>query len=160
MVNYGQKVAGFVSVAGLVVALLFIFHPSVARADAEQLFQNQAASQENSPASLDEALKAAQAASSENAVMIIRFNQKYVYFEQALKKVVYKVAAAKHDAKYELQSIVPSKRTNSANSNSYDTNLRNVIGILNKYKVSSDRITSSTVVSDTAQYQEIDIFVR
>jgi thioredoxin-related protein len=93
---------------------------------------------------------------SKDAVMIIRFNQKYVYFENSLKKVIDKVSAVKPDAKYELQSVVPNDR----NDDKYLANLRNVVGVFEKSGVTRDRLAISNVASDLSGNQEINIFVH
>ncbi len=109
---------------------------------------------------LKRAVDAESAAASKDAVMIIRFNQKNVYFQTALKKVVYKVAASKPDARYELMSTVPAKKKSLAEAEDYVTNLQSVINVLGRFGVSSDKISSNTVTSDSAQNQEISIFIH
>lgn len=96
---------------------------------------------------------------SKDAVMIIRFNQKYVYFENALKKVVDRVSAVKPNALYEIQSLVPND-SSDANSRQYLDNLRSVIASLNHLGISKDRISVRTDVTDIVQSQEVNIFIR
>ena len=96
------------------------------------------------------------ATSSKDAVMIIRFNQKFVYFENSLKKVVDKVSGVKPNARYELQSVVP----NDNNSPKYLANLRSVVAEFGKLGVSKDSLSISTVTTDLVENQEINIFVR
>ena len=98
-------------------------------------------------------------AQAKDAVMIIRFNQKFVYFENPLRKVVDKVSSTKPEAKYELQSVMPNEK-NPSNAGKYEANLQNVITVLGRFGVSSDKITSTSVVSDLVKNQEINIFVR
>lgn len=107
----------------------------------------------------DKFSETAHASQPKDAVMIIRFNQKFVYFENPLRKVVDKVTNIKPEARYELQSVIPSEK-NSANAGKHEANLQNVITALGRFGVSSDRVTSSTIVSDSVKNQEINIFVR
>jgi|CXWL01.1.fsa_nt_gi hypothetical protein len=109
---------------------------------------------------LKRAVDAENAAASKDAVMIIRFNQKNVYFQSALKKVVYKVAASKPDARYELISTVPAKKKSLTDADDYAEHLQSVINVLGRFGVSSDKISSNTVTSDFVQNQEISIFIH
>ena len=127
MIRCGQKIA----IVGMVAALLL-------------------------GAPLAPVAQAETAMSSKDAVMIIRFNQKYVYFENSLEKVVDKVSSVKPNAKYELQSVVPNDR----NSAKYLDNLRSVVAEFGKLGVSKDSLSISTVTTDLVENQEINIFVR
>lgn len=101
-----------------------------------------------------------QSAGSQNdAVMVIRFNQQYVYYENPLRKVISKVDTTRPEATYELQSVVPSKASRY-DSDKYEQNVQNVIGIFGRNGVASNRVFAKTVVSDSVKNQEINIFVH
>lgn len=97
--------------------------------------------------------------SQKDAVLIIRFNQKYVYFENALKKVVDKVYGIKPNAGYEIQSVIPNDG-NDANAKKYLENLRSVVAEFNRLGIPKERISIRTDTTDLVQSQEINIFVR
>ncbi len=97
--------------------------------------------------------------SQKDAVLVIRFNQKYVYFENALKKVIDKVYGIKPNAGYEIQSVIPNDG-NDANAKKYLENLRNVVAEFNRLGIPKERISIRTDVTDLVQSQEINIFVR
>jgi len=101
----------------------------------------------------------AAATNSDGAVMIIRFNQKYVYYDNPLRKVVSKVSATRPNARYELESVVP-RGNNGYDNEKYVQNLQNVVNVLAKYGVSGDMVSSRVIVSDSLKNQEINIFVR
>jgi hypothetical protein len=91
-------------------------------------------------------------------VLIIRFNQPHVYFQEPLKKVVTEVNYAKSDANYEIRSILPISLQNSSAQN-VDKSLL-VVAELNKLGISSSRINSNTTYSNDVINQEIRIFVK
>ncbi|MEK6745527.1 MAG: hypothetical protein AABY33_00645 [Pseudomonadota bacterium] len=97
--------------------------------------------------------------SQKDAVLVIRFNQKYVYFENALKKVIDKVYGIKPNAGYEIQSVIPNDG-NDGNAKKYLENLRNVVAEFNRLGIPKERISIRTDVTDLVQSQEINIFVR
>lgn len=99
------------------------------------------------------------ATNPEGAVMIIRYNQQYVYYDNPLRKVVYKVSATRPEAKYDLESVIP-RDSKAFENDKYNQNLQNVVNVLGKYGVSGDRVSSRVIVSDSVKYQEINIFVR
>ncbi len=94
-----------------------------------------------------------------DAVMVIRFNQQYVYYENPLKKVISKVDGTRPQATYELQSVIPSKASRY-DSDKYERNVQNVIGIFGRNGVASNRVSAKTIVSDSVKNQEINIFVH
>ncbi len=96
-----------------------------------------------------------------DAVMIIRFNQQNVYFQDALKKMVEVVSSVKPDAEYDIQSVIPANNENIGDKYKlYNQNLRLVVAGLNQLGVPIERvkidITDSSVISD----HEIRIFIR
>ncbi len=93
------------------------------------------------------------------AVMIIRYNQQYVYYDNPLRKVVYKVAATKPEARYDLESVIP-RDSKAFETDKYSQNLQNVVNVLAKYGVSGNRVSTRVIPSDSVKYQEINIFVR
>ncbi len=95
---------------------------------------------------------------AKDAVMIIRFNQKYIYFENAMKKVIDRVASVKPGAIYEIQSIIPNDGSD-ANAKKYLENLRNVVGTFNKLGIGTDKLSIRTDVANV-ENQEVNIFVR
>ena len=115
---------------------------------------------------LGENLQTKQAADAENAtkpIMIIRFNQQYVYFQEPLKKVVQEVGYAQKNAIYEVQSVVPtalSKEKDSSLAKESDLHLHSVLTELGKLGVSSDRLNTNVIYSDDVKSQEIRIFVK
>ena len=130
--------SGFLAVYVALAVISFSFYPYAAQA-------------ENTRSS---------APSSQNdAVMVIRFNQKYVYFENALKKVVDKVYAIKPNAAYEIQSVVPNESSDT-NAKKYLENLRAVVAEFNRLGISKDRISIRTDATDLVKSQEVNIFVR
>lgn len=130
--------SGFLAVYVALAVISFSFYPYAAQA-------------ENARSS---------APSSQNdAVMVIRFNQKYVYFENALKKVVDKVYAIKPNAAYEIQSVVPNESSDT-NAKKYLENLRAVVAEFNRLGISKDRISIRTDATDLVKSQEVNIFVR
>jgi hypothetical protein len=101
----------------------------------------------------------AAATNSDDAVMIIRFNQQYVYFDNPLRKVVSKVSTTRPNARYELESVIP-RGNNGYENEKYNQNLQNVVNVLAKYGVTGDRVSSRVIVSDSLKSQQINIFVR
>ena len=96
-------------------------------------------------------------------VMVIRFNQQFVHFQEPLKKVVAEVAQAKANANYEVQSIVPSavqKNNVPSEIRKSEVNLQSVLVELKKLHVEQAAINSSTTYSDDVQDQEVRIFVK
>jgi hypothetical protein len=127
---------GFLAVYLAFAVLSFSFYPYAAQAE-----------------------RARSSTSSKDAVMVIRFNQKYVYFENALKKVVDKVYAIKPNAAYEIQSVVPAE-SSETNAKKYLENLRAVVAEFNRLGVSKDRISIRTDTTNLVNSQEVNIFVR
>lgn len=96
-------------------------------------------------------------------VMVIRFNQQFVHFQEPLKKVVSEVGDAKANANYEVQSIVPSavqKNNVPSEIKKSEMNLNSVLLELKKLHVEQSAVNSSTVYSDDVQTQEVKIFVK
>jgi len=91
-------------------------------------------------------------------LLIIRFNQPHVYFQEPLKKVVAEVNYAKSDANYEIQSVLPISAQNSSSQNSDKALL--VTAELNKLGVSTSRISSNISYSNDVINQEIRVFVK
>ncbi len=95
-------------------------------------------------------------------VLVIRFNQKNVYFEKALRTVVDSVSDTKVYAYYEVESVTPNSaegdddHANAAAS----ANLRVVVAKLRELGVPSDRIGVREAKSDSVTSQEISVFVQ
>lgn len=130
--------SGFLAVYVALAVISFSFYPYAAQA---------------------ETTRSSAPSSQNDAVMVIRFNQKYVYFENALKKVVDKVYAIKPNAAYEIQSVVPNESSDT-NAKKYLENLRAVVAEFNRLGISKDRISIRTDATDLVKSQEVNIFVR
>lgn len=130
--------SGFLAVYVALAVISFSFYPYAAQA---------------------ETTRSSAPSSQNDAVMVIRFNQKYVYFENALKKVVDKVYAIKPNAGYEIQSVVPNESSDT-NAKKYLENLRAVVAEFNRLGISKDRISIRTDATDLVKSQEVNIFVR
>lgn len=147
MVRFGQKSAKFFTILGAVAVLGLGVraYPVSAAWAADGSSEKQAE----------------EYGTSEGEVMIIRFNRETVYFKNPLRKMVARVAEVKPNATYEVQSIIPSANVQKrVEGRGYDVNVQNVINIFAKYGVSADRIKVTTVNSDSADYQQIKIFVK
>ncbi|MEQ1789762.1 MAG: hypothetical protein ABL857_04900 [Rickettsiales bacterium] len=105
--------------------------------------------------------KAEEVQASSGPVMVIRFNQENVYFRNPLRSMVFEVAKTKPNAKYEIQSLVPSGKINRpSNVRKYADNVQNVINVFGRYGVSPSRISVKSENSDSIDNQEIRIFVK
>lgn len=91
-------------------------------------------------------------------VLIIRFNQPRVYFQEPLKKVVAEVNYAKSNANYEINSILPISYQNHSSQNNDKVLL--VAAELKKLGIPTSRITSNSTYSNDVINQEIHIFVK
>lgn len=98
---------------------------------------------------------------SSNEVMVIRFNQKTVYFRNPMRKVIAKVNETKSNAKYELVSIDPAgSAKNEANGKDFDENLRNVANTLHILGVPVENISYKHESSNSVENQEVKVFIR
>ncbi len=98
---------------------------------------------------------------SAKPVLVIRFNQKNVYFENALKTVVDSVARGKIDASYAVESVTPMNETQDGRADSvHAANLLAVVSKLNKLGVDANKIGVKESKSDAVTSQEISIFVQ
>ncbi len=98
---------------------------------------------------------------AKDAVMVIRFNQQNIYFQNALKKMVEAVSKNKPNATYDLQSIIPSNRQDIGNKyKNYNNNLRLVVGELSNLGISIDKIRVDITDSNYIDDQEIRIFIN
>ncbi|MEZ5691645.1 MAG: hypothetical protein R3D71_08275 [Rickettsiales bacterium] len=96
-----------------------------------------------------------------DAIMIVRFNKRRVYFQTALKKVVDMVAGVKPDAVYNIQSVIPIDEDDvGVKYRRYNYNLRLVVGELNRMGVSIDRINIDIMKSNNVTHQELRIFIK
>lgn len=157
MIRCGQKKAQAnapsVTILKLLVALVAISNPfSEAWADVKAGAERAAAYNDLQPSS---------ASRSDGAVMIIRFNQKNVYFQNSLKKVVDRVSEVKPEAVYEIQSVIPSVAVNGrGNDREYAMNLHRVISEFNTLGVPMGRINIDISDSPDVREHEIRILIR
>lgn len=134
-------------VVAIIVAISFVSH----------IFPSYAENPANSQSA------AAATPAADKPIMVIRFNQKYVYFQNPLKNVVDEVRKVQPDAMYEVQSIVPAKFQeweNEREQKASAAHLSSVVAELGKLGVLSDRIKYSSAYSNEVANQEIKIFVK
>ena len=112
-------------------------------------------------ASFTEDFSAEEYVSPKDAVMIIRFNQPNVYFQDSLKKMVSTVSNIKPDAAYDIQSVIPSNREDIGDKyKNYNQNLRLVMAELNSLGIPIERVKIDIVDSASVNNHEIRIFIR
>jgi hypothetical protein len=97
-------------------------------------------------------------------LLVIRFNQKHVYFDRALRQAVESVERTKAGASYTVVSYVPSGKSGGSGQNERRTedaveNLNEVVGGLAQQGVETSRIHYSSQTDDKLDSQEIHIFV-
>lgn len=132
---------------GLFFVAIFAVYP-VATAQAASS-SAKTSSQESSDASLAD------------AVMIIRFNQKNVYFQDSLKKMVEVVSSVKPDAEYYIQSVIPADKEDIGYKYKiYNQNLRLVVAGLNQLGIPIERVKVDITDSDSISDHEIRIFIK
>ncbi len=97
-------------------------------------------------------------------LLVIRFNQRRVYFERALRQAVDAAERAKDTVQYEVVSYGPEvdKRRMSGERviDQAQENLRAVVEEMRQQGVDGGRIHTSTEPGDGMVTQEIHIFVR
>lgn len=99
--------------------------------------------------------------SPKDAVMIIRFNQPNVYFQDSLKKMVDAVSGIKANVEYDIQSVIPVGKEDIGNKyKEYNQNLRLVVAGLGELGVSIDNIKIDITESSAINNHEIRIFIR
>ena len=106
---------------------------------------------------------ATKAASADSPLLIIRFNQKRVYYQHALAQAVKSAEMAKHTVQYHVVSLVPStsnKMDNEHESAEASSNLNTVVSEMESLGVAGSRIASGTQNATNVSSQEILIFVQ
>jgi hypothetical protein len=96
-------------------------------------------------------------------VILIRFNQRNVNFQSALRKVVDEVDRAKAGAMYEVRSVLPvgsNKDENQRINRAGDANLKVVLAELKRLGVTGTQVRVSTLSAPAVKAQEVQIFVK
>lgn len=96
-------------------------------------------------------------------LVVIRFNQRKVYFERQLYTAISKAVAVKPDVLLELVSFVPqgaSDQQNQSISAKSEQNLASVIQSLQGMGVPRERINIVKESSSTIRFQEVHIYVE
>jgi len=99
-------------------------------------------------------VSAAYADNGSDALLIIRFNQKHVYFDKALATAVQSVEKAKPGSVYNVVSYTPPSIQDA------QANLQAVTQQMQALGIPGSRIESSSQPSDEVKSQEIRIFVE
>jgi|GEM_PF-4646256 len=100
---------------------------------------------------------------ADTPILVIRFNQQHVYYQEPLKQVVSEVRGVRGDAIYEVRSILPSAMQQSEDEQAAkkaETRLLLVLAELKKLGVAQDKVSADTTYSDDVKTQEIKIFVK
>lgn len=92
---------------------------------------------------------------SDKPLLVVRFNQPRVNFENALSKAITMAEKVKPDMQYEVISFVP-ERSNPATSK---LNLQALVGSMQRYGADISRITWRSELSNSL-HQEIQINIR
>lgn len=96
-------------------------------------------------------------------LVIIRFNQRTVYFQRQLYNAVSRAVAVKPSVRFDVVSLVPTygaDRSDSRNARAAEANLAKVVRALNEMGVPSERLTVKSENSDAVESSEVHIFVR
>lgn len=96
-------------------------------------------------------------------LVVIRFNQRKVYFERQLYTAISKAVAIKPDVLLELVSFVPQGASDQQSQNlaaKSEQNLSSVIQSLQKMGVPRERINVVKEPSDAIRFQEVHIYVE
>ncbi len=100
-------------------------------------------------------------ASADIPLVVIRFNQRKVYFEQQLYNAVSRAVAIKPTVLLEVVSFVPTGTSNrSVTEDMAKRNLSNVIQTLTKMGVPRERINVVNERSAALRYHEVHIYVQ
>lgn len=102
----------------------------------------------------------ASAASTDIPLVVIRFNQRKVYYDQQLYNAVSRAVAIKPTVMLELVSFLPTSGNRSTNEQLAQRNLSGVIQSLNKMGVPRERIRVVQENSAAIRYHEIHLYVH
>ena len=98
-------------------------------------------------------------AESRMPLVVIRFNQPHVSFDNVLRQAVEATNKVRPGAHYDVVSMVPAATDGGQGGKDADANLKAVTDDLKSFGVPSSLIHSETKPSSTAVVQEIDIYV-
>lgn len=90
-------------------------------------------------------------------LLIIRFNQRKVYFEKPLYTAVSKAAAAKASVQFEIVLRIPPREAAAAKASK---DLHAVLNVMNEMGVPENRITVKRVTDAQIEDDEVHLFVR
>ena len=96
-------------------------------------------------------------------LMIIRFNQRKVYFEQQMYNAVARAVSAKPSVVFDIISYIPQSRDHEKNMRvmtKASKHLKSITDSLVKMGVPATRFSVSTKLTPGISYDEIHIFVR
>lgn len=102
-------------------------------------------------------------AQSQQAFMVIRFNQQRVYFDQQLYNAVSKAVSLKEDVMFEVISYVPATGDAAKDAEWRKTaehNLGVVVARMNSIGVPSSRLTTSIQSQQSLRYDEVHLFAN
>lgn len=94
---------------------------------------------------------------SRTPLMIIRFNQRHVYFERSLYNVVSKALEVKSSVMFDLVSMVPGSERGAAAA---EGNLGKVVSALSEMGVPRSRLSISRQDAPNLEASEVHLFVR
>lgn len=100
---------------------------------------------------------------ADKALVIIRFNQPRIYFEQQLYGAISKAIAAKPAVKFDLVSYVPASGDKELDAKWQATARHNTQAVLKSMMemgVPSSRITTRHAALRGGEYDELHLFVR
>lgn len=109
------------------------------------------------------AQEAKDATAERTPLLVIRFNQRHVYFQRALKQAVESAERAKPGAFYDVVSVVPGGGSASQNQRINEdsvANLNAVVQELQSLGVQAERIHTSSQPGVGVTSQEIQLFVN
>ena len=90
-------------------------------------------------------------------LMIIRFNQRKVYFERSLYEAVERAVEVKPGVRFTLVSMVPGEE---ASSDTADRNAGKIVKALNDMGVPSSRIDVQRKTDNSVDTGEVHVFVK
>ena len=90
-------------------------------------------------------------------LMVIRFNQPRVYYEQPLYNALNRAAQAKADVRFQIISYAPA---NPRLQPLAENNFRRVLAIVERIGVPRSRIDLKREVDPALSYSEVHIYVR
>ena len=92
-------------------------------------------------------------------LMVIRFNQRHVYFQRPLYTAVSRALEVKPSVRFTLVSVVPT-HGGSVNHRKAEANLGQVLRNMREMGIPSSRITVNRRSSAAARSSEVHLYVR